>query len=149
MITLYTFTLPGPEAVHRQMVDDDDSEAVRRLQERLDEDREDGEEKVTVTADMISEREERVGLDEFLRKYQLVPANEGSGEPMNCLWETYGEELAFVQAAQEKDPKTIWTLIEEDGISFILPGARFVNRLGYFVTTTPRESDDESYLYSD
>ena len=47
------------------------------------------------------------------------------------LFETFGEELAYVRS---QDPFYIWTLVECDGILFVISGFHMVNRLGYFVT---------------
>lgn len=47
------------------------------------------------------------------------------------LFETYGEDLEFVQAVQNE---RCWTLVEGDEGLWIVEGRRFVNRLGYFVT---------------
>jgi len=49
-----------------------------------------------------------------------------------CLFETFGEELAFVR---RQDPRTIWTLIDgEDGDLYVVSGFHFVNRIGYVVS---------------
>lgn len=47
------------------------------------------------------------------------------------MFETYGDELAFVKSQPEEN---VWTLCEEDGVTFISSGFHIVNRLGYFVT---------------
>lgn len=51
-----------------------------------------------------------------------------------CLFETYGEELAFVRA---QSAARVWTLIEADGVLYAESGLHFVNRLGYFVAEKP------------
>lgn len=53
----------------------------------------------------------------------------------SCLFETYGDDLAFVDSC---NPAHVWTLVETDtGGEKIIEGMRFVNRLGYFVTVRP------------
>ncbi len=47
------------------------------------------------------------------------------------MYETYGIEYNKVF---KTEPLYVWTLIEEDGMLFIVPGLKFVNRLGYFIT---------------
>lgn len=59
------------------------------------------------------------------------------------MFETYGEELAFVKA---QAPNTIWTYGEEDGKFYIQAGWHYVNRIGYFITEVPFE--DESLCIS-
>ncbi|CAB4121830.1 hypothetical protein UFOVP26_33 [uncultured Caudovirales phage] len=54
------------------------------------------------------------------------------------MFETYGEELAFVKA---QAPDTIWTYGEEDDKFYIQAGWHYVNRLGYFITEVPFEDD--------
>jgi hypothetical protein len=61
------------------------------------------------------------------------------GEGTGCLFETYGEELQFVRS---QDPATIWTLIDgDDADQYIVSGYHFVNRIGYFISTTPVPDD--------
>ena len=51
------------------------------------------------------------------------------------MFETYGEELAFVKS---QDPNRIWTYCDgDDRGTYIFQGMRIVNRIGYFVTTVP------------
>jgi hypothetical protein len=57
------------------------------------------------------------------------------GEGPGCLFETYGDELAFVRT---QNPRTVWTLIDgDDGGQYILSGLHRVNRLGHLVSTVP------------
>jgi hypothetical protein len=52
-----------------------------------------------------------------------------------CMFETYGKEVEFVS---RQDPRCIWTLVEGDtGNMLIMSGYHWVNRIGYFVATTP------------
>ena len=51
------------------------------------------------------------------------------------MFETYGEEVAFVKA---QDENRIWMYGSgDDGGTYIWSGWGFVNRLGYFVTEVP------------
>lgn len=52
------------------------------------------------------------------------------------MFETFGEELEFVR--QQPD-EHVWTWIdgEQGDGSYIISGAHFVNRIGYFVTEKP------------
>jgi len=66
-----------------------------------------------------------------------------------CMFETYGNELKYVQEKARKG-KNVWTIMEdEDGMSYIVADMHFVNRLGYIITrkewTTGEEQveDDE------
>lgn len=74
------------------------------------------------------------------------------------MFETYGDELKFVQ---EADANHIWTYGDgDDGGTYVWSGYSFVNRLGYFITERPwlegtdyqvlvMEADDEDELDND
>ena len=52
-----------------------------------------------------------------------------------CLFETYGEELAFIR---EQDPSTVFTLVDgDDGDLYVISGLHYVNRIGYLISTVP------------
>jgi hypothetical protein len=84
--------------------------------------------------------------DEFDQQYPLLTnhlnpnASWAFGESGGgCLFETFGEELAFVR---RQAPETIWTLIDgEDGDVYIVSGFHFVNRVGYLISTVPVPED--------
>jgi len=76
--------------------------------------------------------------DEFDRAYSLVPnhlnpsASWGWGDGPGCLFETYGEEFAFVRS---QDPQRVWTLVDgDDGDMYLVNGLHFVNRVGYLLS---------------
>lgn len=62
----------------------------------------------------------------------------------NILFETYGEDLYFVQN-QPND--TIWTLVSEGSKLYMTPGYRLVNRVNYFITKNPHLSGQRDYKY--
>ncbi len=79
--------------------------------------------------------------DEFDDRYRLLQnhlnpnASWAYGDNPGCLFETFGEELAFVR---RQDPRTIWTLVDgEDGDMYVISGFHFVNRIGYLLSTIP------------
>ena len=49
-------------------------------------------------------------------------------------FETYGEEVEFVQKA---DNKYIWTEVDGDSGTYIIAGYHFVNRISYYITENP------------
>jgi hypothetical protein len=53
-------------------------------------------------------------------------------------FETYGEEVEFVQKA---DNKYIWTEVDGDAGTYIVAGYHWVNRIHYYITENPW--DDE------
>ena len=82
--------------------------------------------------------EEGVALDQLyegLKKHGLLPNEDSAGEQgvYEFLWEDFRE--LDVRLPQEIRSSLFWyTLIEEDGIGWVVEGARFVNRIGYFVS---------------
>ena len=54
---------------------------------------------------------------------------------VGILFETYGEEQAFVYAC---DFHNVWTLVDGDnGGTYIINSRAFVNRIGYFISPVP------------
>ena len=49
------------------------------------------------------------------------------------MFETYGEEVAFV-VEQSRVSNKVWTIIESEGKMYICAGFRYVNRVGYMIT---------------
>ncbi len=78
----------------------------------------------------------------FERQYKLLPNHlnpnaswEYGDSGAGCLFETFGEEIAFVR---QQEPRTIWTLIGGgDGDLYVVSGCHFANRLGYLVSKAP------------
>lgn len=55
------------------------------------------------------------------------------------MFETYGDELEYVQAT---DNHYIWTYGDgDDGGGYIWNGYHYINRIGYFISTVPWEDD--------
>jgi hypothetical protein len=50
------------------------------------------------------------------------------------MYETFGKELDHVHKVLENGKNFIWTYIDSDGHSSIIPGYHHINRLGYFIT---------------
>ena len=76
----------------------------------------------------------------FDADYPLVPnhlnprATCAFGDAGGCLFETYGEELAFVR---QQDPRCIWTFLDGDDAQYVVSGMHFVNRIGYLISKVP------------
>ncbi|MBI1314941.1 hypothetical protein GC176_26915 [bacterium] len=76
--------------------------------------------------------------DEFDDQFPLVPnhinpsAGWAVGDSGGCLFETFGEEFAFVR---RHDPRKVWTLVDgDDGDMYVISGCHFVNRIGYLIS---------------
>lgn len=78
-------------------------------------------------------------IDDFIKEFKPItnPLNPLSAFN-GCLYETYGDELNLVSNTYLYDTsRKIWTLVEEDGDTFIISGYQIINRLGYFITEIP------------
>lgn len=61
-----------------------------------------------------------------------------------CLYETYSPEVDYVHQQAQIHPESVWTLIECDGNSYIIPGYHYVNRMGYFITENWHRGIDDN-----
>ena len=77
--------------------------------------------------------------DDFLARFKPVsnPIDPNAGFD-GCLFETFGEDLAYVRA---QDPNLVWTVLDCDGQLSIASGFHFVNRLGYLIASVPVAPD--------
>lgn len=67
-----------------------------------------------------------------------------------CMYETYGSELDYVRGVVYKNPKTVWTIIDNnDGWYGIVAGYHWVNRQGYLITEQEWENEYEEYTIYD
>src|SRR5208337_1464498 len=69
----------------------------------------------------------------WLRNYRPITNKfEPEGPFDGTMFETYGKEYEFVRAAK---PQHVWTYLTGDNNELIIvPGAHFINRIGYFIT---------------
>jgi len=90
-------------------------------------------------------------LDAWEEKYQPIKnqyTQKQNGEFVEDKFETYGDDLEFVRSVYKTDPKKVWTLVEgDDGNLYISSGYHLVNRLNYFITKNPCESEYEEAPY--
>ena len=71
---------------------------------------------------------------EFINHYPTIP-NHLDPEAWPCRFGTTGDQLVFVR---EQNPRCVWTLVEYEGVAYILSGVHYKNSMGYYVSTTPR-----------
>lgn len=89
---------------------------------------------------MSKEDEDR--LNEVIRKGQFIVAPDGDpdAEPSCYLWEDFKAAQTF---AEENSDVHVYTLIEAEGMGFIVPGARLVNRFAYMLSVDDAGIDED------
>ena len=84
--------------------------------------------------------EEELDLIEFV----FNPAND-TIDPQQyswggCLFETYGDDLAYVISVAKSEPERVVTILDsEDDDMVVATGYHIVNRQGYLITQLPQE----------
>jgi hypothetical protein len=73
------------------------------------------------------------------------PTNNKFSKHDELMYETYGEEVEYVQSMH---PNFVWTLVSGEGCDLIVAGYAYVNRLGYYITENPWNDDMDSCLLS-
>jgi hypothetical protein len=84
------------------------------------------------------------GWNEWAEKYKPIK-NHLVKDPDQQMFETYGEELEYVQSIE---PNRIWTYLDGDMSSLVCAGYHFVNRIGYYITEVPWTDEDDYVLLS-
>lgn len=85
-------------------------------------------------------------VDEWVEKYNPIKNHIDENTSFDgCSFETYDEELEFVQS---QNPHNIWTLVNAGDESYIVPGFRWIDRDLYFITekSFTDENLHEEYL---
>jgi len=84
----------------------------------------------------------------WLRKYQPLqnPWANLLSPYVGLMFETVGPEIQYAADHDRLRPNTVWTLIQDEGNgrTYIVPGWRRVNRLGYFLCTIPYADAEEA-----
>lgn len=71
-----------------------------------------------------------LSIEQWEERYKPVFNHQTEG----YLFETYGEDLDFVQSIAKNKPKRVWTLVAEGDTEWLVPGMKLVNRVGYVIT---------------
>ena len=86
-------------------------------------------------------------FNEWCLKYEPMDNN----IDMNAVsdkFETFGKDLEYVLSIANTEPARVWTLVDgDDGNLYISSGYHLVNRINYFITHKPCESEYEEYPY--
>ena len=90
--------------------------------------------------------EKTLTFDDWVEKYNPIKnhiVDHGSFDGL--IFETYGDEVAFVQS---QNPNNIWTMVWAEDCYAVIPGFRWVNRENYLITEKPyaEENLHDEYL---
>lgn len=104
---------------------------------------EEGEGDGVITADALTDAEPISGSLQFASDFQPVvnPARASSPAPDCYLFETDDPPPG------DYDARHTFTLVEEDGVWYFVPGRRLVNRIGYVYTAVAWEDENTAYAY--
>ena len=76
--------------------------------------------------------ESTLTYDKFLETYEPTHNFHRTDAPFDGkMYETFGVEYEHVK----RNAEYAWTIVDSEEEMFVVPGIRFVNRFGYFVTT--------------
>lgn len=94
---------------------------------------------------MSEKKQITMSEDEFYEKYNPLKNHLDSDAAFDgCMFETFGEEVEFINKIAESLVKgKLWTIIEVEGKFYFVSGWHFVNRFGYLVTEEIVPDDEE------
>jgi hypothetical protein len=64
-----------------------------------------------------------------------------NGEPAGGMFHRGGDELAYVREVAATEPGRVWSILDCDGIPYIVNGMHVVNLEGYYVTENAFDGD--------
>lgn len=88
--------------------------------------------------------------DDFYEKFNPIKNHINDNASFDgCMFETYGEELEFVQKTAKETPKKVWTILDCEGKLYLGAGYHYVNRFGYLITEEDwtDEEQEQDYLF--
>lgn len=83
------------------------------------------------------------GFNAWAEKYK--PIKNKFSKHNEIMFETYGEELEYIQ---NLDERFVWTNVQGDMSDLIVAGYAYVNRLCYYVTEIPWDDENQYVLIS-
>ena len=98
--------------------------------------------------DLINLAEGEITYEQWESKYKPVINHLDKYSPPadpSRMFETYGEEYDYVCS---QDPKYVWTMVDGDMSTLLVPGRSIINRLAYYVCEVPWEDDNEVVVLS-
>lgn len=75
-------------------------------------------------------------FDSFVEEFEPMP-NQFNKDASFCgyMFETYGEESEFIKLESQKNPKNIWTALDDDERGVVIINGYYVlDSIGYFIS---------------
>ena len=85
------------------------------------------------------------GWDAWAKKFKPIQNKFYPNEPETKMFETYGEEVEFVN---NYDHRYVWTNLTGEMSDLVCAGYHYVNRIGYYITEVPWDNEDDYALLS-
>lgn len=85
-----------------------------------------------------------MNLETWIEEYKPIPNQFNEDAIYGLGFETFGQELQFVQ---KQNTECIWTMVDEESSIFILSGYHIVNRVVYFITEKPYSQKECQVVY--
>lgn len=90
--------------------------------------------------DSVDANVDFIGVREWKKLFRPIknPLEDYSNGFHGCVLAANSEEHRTIAwKAYEKDPRTVWTWIELDGMSYLIAGWALMNRIGHIVCANP------------
>lgn len=73
-----------------------------------------------------------ITFDKFVEEFRPIKNTISFDSPYEeYMFKTYGEELEYIKLFKNE---AVWTIIEDSGREWLIPGYHFVNRVGYMIS---------------
>lgn len=87
-------------------------------------------------------KQKTITVDDWDKKYQPIQNYISKDSSWNgTMFETYAPDIDYVVQVANSNPDTVWTWVDGDAGTYLVNGYHFVNRIGYFVTKIPCDSN--------
>lgn len=97
----------------------------------------------------FSSKKRKYTWEEFLEIFKPRRIPRSSEEDPEYFFETYDEDYETVRKVAFEDKEhtdfhNVWTLIDDDGKWYIVPGIRYVNRMNYLICDVPWTDEQDA-----
>lgn len=92
----------------------------------------------------------KISIEDWTEEFKPIINHFDNNASYNgCMFETYGDEEAYVKRINAENPLRVWTVLDCDGETIVGQGYHHVNRLGYLITEKGAEPDTDYDINDD